>query len=233
MKFRLFAVALAAGTILAAQPAAAQLAGVAVTEPSIAIAASQGLQTGYAQINTTFQAQRTQIDQVQQQRAGLLRQFDTNGDGQLDETEQAAAQANTTVVQQIQGLETQINQLQQPITQARVYVVEQLLRQYAPALQQVVAQNNLKIVLNPSQVVFVADGVDITEQVKTALDRLVPTVTTAVPAGWQPNRQSVQVYQQVSEVLLAAAVQAQQAQAQGAQPGAAPAPAPTQPVQGR
>lgn len=230
MKSRLFAVALAAGTILAAQPAAAQLAGIAVTEPSIAIAASQGLQTGYSQINTTFQAQRTQIDQIQQQRAGLMRQFDANGDGQLDEAEQTTAQANTAVVQQIQGLETQINQLQQPITQARVYVVEQLLRQYAPALQQVVAQNNLKIVLNPNQIVYVGEGVDITEQVKTALDRLVPTVITAVPAGWQPNRQSVQVYQQVSEVLLAAAVQAQQAQAQ-AQPGAAPAPA--QPVQGR
>ena len=237
MKARLLAATLAVAPILAAAPASAQVNGIAVTDPAIAIASAQALQTAYAQIGTTFQAQRTQLEQVQEQRAGLLRQFDTNNDGQLNEEEQRAAQANTAVLQQIQGLDQQINTIQQPITQARVYVIEQLLMQYSAALQQVTTQNNIQLVLNPNNVVWTTDAVDITQKIAAALNQLAPTVSTSVPQGWQPNRQSVALYQEVQDILLSAAVQqAQQAQQQGqaapAQQGqAAPAPAaPTQPV---
>ena len=237
MKARLLAATLAVAPILAAAPASAQVNGIAVTDPAIAIASAQALQTAYAQIGTTFQAQRTQLEQVQEQRAGLLRQFDTNNDGQLNEEEQRAAQANTAVLQQIQGLDQQINTIQQPITQARVYVIEQLLMQYSAALQQVTTQNNIQLVLNPNNVVWTTDAVDITQKIAAALNQLAPTVSTSVPQGWQPNRQSVALYQEVQDILLSAAVQqAQQAQQQGqaapAQQGqAAPTPAaPTQPV---
>ena len=234
MKSRILAMSLAAASALAALPAAAQVSGVAVTDPAIAIAGAQARQTGYQQISTTFQAQLTQMEQVQQQRAGLLRQFDTNGDGQLTEQEQTAAQANTAVIQQIQGLDQQIATIQQPITQARVYVIEQLLMQYSAALQQVTTQNNLQLVLNPNGVVWAADAVDITQRVTAALNQLAPTVSTTVPQGWQPNRQSVALYQEVQDILVSVAVQ--QAQAQQAQGQAAPAQnqAPAQqPVQGR
>ena len=234
MKSRILAMSLAAASALAALPAAAQVSGVAVTDPAIAIAGAQARQTAYQQINTTFQAQLTQMEQVQQQRAGLLRQFDTNGDGQLNEQEQTAAQANTAVIQQIQGLDQQIATIQQPITQARVYVIEQLLMQYSAALQQVTSQNNVQLVLNPNGVVWAADAVDITQRVTAALNQLAPTVSTTVPQGWQPNRQSVALYQEVQDILVSVAVQ--QAQAQQAQGQAAPAQnqAPAQqPVQGR
>ena len=234
MKSRILAMSLAAASALAALPAAAQVSGVAVTDPAIAIAGAQARQTGYQQISTTLQAQLTQMEQVQQQRAGLLRQFDTNGDGQLNEQEQTAAQANTAVIQQIQGLDQQIATIQQPITQARVYVIEQLLMQYSAALQQVTTQNNLQLVLNPNGVVWAADAVDITQRVTAALNQLAPTVSTTVPQGWQPNRQSVALYQEVQDILVSVAVQ--QAQAQQAQGQAAPAQnqAPAQqPVQGR
>lgn len=232
MKSRLFAATLVATSVFTAAPAVAQVSGVAVTDPAITIASSQALQSGYSQIATTFQTQRTQIEQVQEQRAGLLRQFDTNNDGQLSDDEQRAAQANTAVIQQVQGLDQQLNTIQQPITQARVYVIEQLLMQYSTALQQVAAQNNIQIVLNPNGVVWATDAVDITQKVVTALNQLAPTVSTSAPQGWQPNRQSLTLYQDVQDILLAAAVQ--QAQAQQAQQGqAAPAQAPAQPVPGR
>jgi Skp family chaperone for outer membrane proteins len=227
MKTHLFAATALAASVFVAAPAAAQVNGIAVTDPAIAVAGSQALQTGYSQIATTFQSQRTQLEQVQQQRATALKQFDTNNDGQLNEEEQRAAQANTTVMQQIQGFDQQIATIQQPITQARVYVIEQLLMQYSPALQQVTTQNNIQLVLNPNGVVWTADAVDITQKITAALNQLAPTVSTSVPQGWQPNRQSVALYQEVQDILLAAAVQ--QAQAQQAQQGqAAPAAAPAQ-----
>src|SRR5688500_19043448 len=142
MNARITGAAFAALAATTAIPAAAQVNGIAVADPAIAVAGSQALQTGYNQIGTTFQAQRTQLEGLQQQRAGLIRQFDTDGDGQLSQEEQTAAQANTAVVQQVQGLDQQISTIQQPITVARVYVVEQIGNQLSAAMQQVVQANN-------------------------------------------------------------------------------------------
>ncbi len=215
------ALALAAGL---AAPAAAQVNGIGVTEPAIAIAGSQGLQTAYQQIATTYQAQRTQLEQLQQQRDALVRQFDTNNDGQMSEAEQQAAQANTTAVQQLQTLDQTIQQTQAPIQLARVYVIEQIALQYGAAVQQVVAANNISLILTPGSVVYASDAVDVTDEIVAQLNTLVPTVSTSVPAGWQPQRQSVQLFQEVQQMLLTAAAQ-QQAQAQQ--------PAPATPVPGR
>lgn len=222
MKARLLAAALTAASTVVALPAAAQVNGIAVTDPAVAVAASQALQTAYNQIGTTYQAQRTQIETLQQQRTAVLRQFDTNNDGQLSDQEQTAAQNDKAKVQQLQTLEQQINQAQQPITAARVYVVEQLLMQYNAALQQVVSQNNIQLVLSPSSAVWLAPSADITQKITTALNQLVPTVSTSVPQGWQPQRQSAAVFQEVQEILVSAAVQQQQQQ-QAQQPAAAPA----------
>ena len=54
-----------------------------------------------------------------------------------------------------------------------------------------------------------------------ALNAAVPAVSTAVPQGWQPQRSSVQLYEQVQQLLLESAVQ--QAQSQAAQQPAQPA----------
>ena len=213
----LTALALAAGM---AVPAAAQVNGIGVTEPAIAVAGSAALQAAYTQIGTTYAAQRTQLEQLQQQRDTLVRQFDTNNDGQMSEAEQQAAQANTTAVQQVQTLDQTIQQTQAPIQLARVYVVEQIALQYGTAVQQVVSAGNISMILTPASVVYAADAVDVTDEIVAKLNTLVPTVSTSVPAGWQPQRQSVQLFQEVQQMLVAAAQQ-QQAQ-QGA---AAPQPA--------
>jgi Skp family chaperone for outer membrane proteins len=146
MNARITSAALAAFAALAAVPAAAQVNGIAVADPAIAVAGSQAIQTAYNQIGTTYQAQRTQLEGLQQQRAGLIRQFDTNNDGQLSQEEQTAAQANTTVIQQVQGLDQQINTIQQPITLARVYAIEQIGQQLNAAVQQVVQANNIQLI---------------------------------------------------------------------------------------
>ena len=216
-------VALAAAAGIAA-PAAAQVNGIGVSDPAIAIASAQALGTAYTQINTTFQAQRTQIDQLRQQYEAARRQFDTNNDGQLSEAEQQAAQANTAALQQLQTLEQTIQQTQAPIQLAQIYTIEQIAMQYGAAVQQVVTANNISVIITPNSVVYANDAVDVTPKIVAQLNTLVPTVSTSVPAGWQPARQSVQLYQEVQQMLLSAAAQ-QQAQAQaGAAPAATPVP---------
>ena len=194
-----------------------------MTDPAIAIATSAALGAAYQQIGTTYAAQRTQLEQLQQQRDTLVRQFDTNNDGQMSEAEQQAAQANTTAVQQLPTLDQTINPTQAPIQLARVYAIEQIAMQYGPAVQQVVTANNISVILTPASVVYASDPVDVTSKIVAQLNTLVPTVSTTVPAGWQPQRQSVQLFQEVQQLLVNAAQQ--QAAQQGAaaqQPAAAP-----------
>jgi len=224
MNARILGAASLALSAFVAVPAAAQVNGVAVADPAIAVAGSQALQAAYTQIGTTFQAQRTQLEQLQQQRAGLYRQFDTNNDGQLSQEEQTAAQANTSVVEQINGIDQQINTVQQPITLARVYVVEQLAQQLGAAVQAVVQANNIQLIVNPSASLWNAEQVDVTDELIAQLNQTVPTVSASAPQGWQPQQQSVNLFQQVQEILIAVSAQQQQA---GQQPAAAT------PVQGR
>lgn len=226
MKARILGATMLALSALVATPAAAQVNGVAVTDPAVAIAGAQALQAAYTQIGTTFQAQRTQLEQLQQQRATAIRQFDTDGDGQLSQEEQTAAQANTAVITQVQGLDQQINTIQQPITLARVYVIEQLAQQLSPAVQAVVQANNIQLILNPAATLYIAEAADVTDDIVAQLNTLAPTVSTAVPEGWQPQQQSVQLFQQVQEILVTAAAQQQAAQQQQQQQ-------PATPVQGR
>jgi len=226
MNARISGAALAALAAFAAVPAAAQVNGIAVADPAIAVAGSQAIQAAFTQIGTTYQAQRTQLEGLQQQRAGLIRQFDTNGDGQLSQEEQTAAQADTARMQQVQTLDQQINTIQQPITLARVYAIEQIGQQLNTAVQQVVQANNIQLILSPASALFVADAADVTDEIIAQLNTLAPAVSTTAPQGWQPQQQSVNLYQQVSEILLSVAAQQQAQQQPAAQQPAAP-------VQGR
>lgn len=225
MKFlsKTFAAASLASAAIVAGPAAAQVSGnIAVVNPPATIAASSALNTAYQQIGTTYSSQITQIQQKQQQAQTLLQQLDSNSDGNLDQTEQQAAQ-NAPQAQQIQTLEREIAQLSNQIDSARVYAIEQILQQYGAALQTVTSADNIQVVLSPDGVSWSAPAANINQKVVAALNARVPSVQITPPQGWQPSQQAVGVYQQVQQILMVAASRQQaagqqQPQQQTAQP---------------
>ncbi|ANK13308.1 OmpH family outer membrane protein [Erythrobacter neustonensis] len=217
-----------AGLILAvaaALPAQAQVTGkLATVDVSRTIIGTTAFQTAYEQVNTTYAAQAELRRTKAQERQTMLAKFDKNGDKQIDETEQAAMQKSAdfaklqTVDQEIQGINNQIDG-------ARVFAVEQIIAQYSAALQEVTTKEQIKLVLDPSALLFAPPEADITTKVTAALNLKVPAVGVVPPAGWQPSRDSVQVYQEIAQRLqLAAQIQAAQA-AQGQQQAAPAAPA--------
>ncbi|MEO5705876.1 MAG: OmpH family outer membrane protein [Alteraurantiacibacter sp.] len=222
--------ALAAGIALAAfaTPAAAQVNGVATFRPALVIALSAARQAAYQAIATQYAAQITQLEQIGTQRSTLLRsldtngngqfeELDTNGDGNLDETEQSA---NPTLVQ-VGTLDQQLSQLQTPIQLAQIYAISQIAEQSGTATQEVITARGVQVLLSPDAIVYGVEGVDISEQVVTSLNTRTPTVTTAVPAGWQPDEGTVSLYQQVQQMLQALAAR-QQAGAAAPAAGAVP-----------
>jgi Skp family chaperone for outer membrane proteins len=226
MKTKLLTAAALGLAGMAAVPASAQVNGIGVADPAIVVASSKALHTAYSQIGTTFSAQRTQLQQLEDQRVALAKKLDTNNDGRVDEAEQAAP-ANAATRKQLEGVLTQINTVGQPVNLARAYVVEQVAQQLNAAVQQVVSGGKVQLILPPSQVLYMADAADITKQIVAALDQRVPQVSATPPKGWQPAQQTAQLYDDVQQVLLAAAVQQQQQQQQ--QAAAAP---PQQPAAG-
>ena len=208
------AAATLAGAAVTAIPAAAQVNGnIGIVNPPATIAGTTALGNAFQQIGTTYAAQITQIQQKSQQAQTLLQQLDTNGDGNLDAAEQQAAQS-APQSQQIQTLEREIGQLSNQVDLARIYAVEQILRQYGPALQSVVSANNIQVVLSPDAVTWSNPAANINQKVVTALNSAVPSVQTTPPQNYQPSQQAVGVYQQVQQILMIASARQQQAAAQ-------------------
>jgi Skp family chaperone for outer membrane proteins len=234
---RLLSISTALAAAAVAVPASAQVSGIGVAEPAIVIAGSAALNGAYTQISTTYQAQRTQLDQLDQQRVTLLKKFDTNNDGQLSEAEQKAAQsdANAATRKQLETLEQQINQVQQPINLAAIYAVSQIAQQLSPAVQQVVSQGNVQMILSAGDVLYASDAANLNQKITTALNSRIPQVSITPPAGWQPDQATVQLFQDVQQVRLQAAALQQQrgAAATPAQQPAKPAAGGTAPVKGR
>ena len=222
---KLIAPAAVALCAVAAIPAQAQVEGkIATVDISRAVLGTTAFQTAYEQVNTTY-AQQNELRRTKaQERQTLLQSFDTNGDKQVDDAELAAKQ-NSPQFTQLQTLEQEIQALTNQIDAARVYAVEQVITQYGAALQEVVTRQQIKLVIDPATVMFTVPEADITQQITTALNAKVPSVGIVPPQGWQPARESVQLYQEIQQRLMAAQVMQQRQQQAQQQQGNPQAPA--------
>ena len=217
---KLIAPAAMALCAVAAVPAQAQVEGrIATVDISRAVLGTTAFQTAYEQVNTTY-AQQNELRRTKaQERQTLLATFDTNGDKQVDDAELAAKQNSPQFIQ-LQTLEQEIQALTNQIDAARVYAVEQVILQYGAALQEVVTKQQIKVVLDPNSLLFVAPEADVTAQITTALNAKVPSVGIVPPQGWQPARESVQLFQEIQQRLMAAQLMQQRQQQQQGNPQA-------------
>lgn len=209
----------AAGLSLAAlgtAPLAAQVDGrLATVSVERALLGTSGLQTALGQVGTTYQSQLESVQGKQTELTTLIQPFDTNANGQIDQEETAGLQASPNFAQ-IQSLRGEIVAIEDQITAAQVYAVEQVLRQYQAALSEVATQQQIVMIVDPSSLQFVGEGADITPLVTTALQTKVPTVGIVPPEGWRPSQQSVRVFQDIQRILVIQQARQQQQQQQPA-----------------
>jgi len=211
-----------AATAPVAMPAQAQVAGIATSTPEAVIVRSAARVAGYQAINSTYASQIQQISTLSQEVQTLSQSLDTDGDQNLTQQE---VDANPAVSQQVQQKQQQIETLSQPIVMAQYWVIEQLLRDYGNAQQQVVNNKGIQIMLAREAFQYAPEGVDVTEDILAALDQRLPTVQTVPVVNYNPSQATVQMHQSVQQIILGLA---QRAAAQQAQQGAAAQqPAPT------
>ncbi|MEO1730083.1 MAG: OmpH family outer membrane protein [Pseudomonadota bacterium] len=206
-------VGLAAAT-LTSVPAAAQVEGkIATASISGTLLRVQSLRTALQQVSQTYAAQLQTLQTKQTELSGLLTPYDTNSNGTIDQEETASLQAAANF-QQIQTIRNEIAGLENQITAGQVYAVEQVLAQYQSALNEVSAAQQIVMVVDPASLQYVAAGADISEAVATSLNTKVPAVGNVPPAGWQPNPNSVQVFQEIQRRLMIQEARARAAQQQ-------------------
>ncbi len=203
-------------------PASAQVSGIGTADPAVVIAASKALNGAFSQINTTYSAQSAQLKQLSQQSQAIIKKFDTNNDGKLDQAELKAAQAeNNPDRKQLETLQGQMNKVREPMDRAAAYAVEQIAQQLSPAVQQVVAQDKLQLILPSGGVLYRNPAADVNAKLIAALDQRLPQVSITAPAGWQPNQETVQLLNDVQQARAEIAqAQQQRQQAAAAQPQA-------------
>ena len=210
--------ALALGALAVTAPATAQVEGrVATADISRAVIGTTALQTAYNQIGTTYSAQIEQRQTKQQELTALLQPFDTNGNGQLEETELPAVQSSSNFAQ-IQTLEQEVAGLTNQVNAARIFAVEQILAQYPAAITEVTTQQQIVMVMQPESLQFAAEGADITQLITNSLNTKSPSVQIVPPAEWRPSRQAAQLFQEIQQTLLTAQILQQQQQQQQQQP---------------
>lgn len=208
-----------AATGAVSAPASAQVAGIATSSPEAVILQSQARINAYNAISTANTSQIQQISALRTELNTLSQGLDTNSDRNVT---QAEADAQPALWQQYETKEKQIEQLSGPIVLAQYYVIEQLLERYNEAQGQVIKAKNIQIMLTPEAFQYAGDNVDVTADILTALNGLVPAVTTTPPSSYQPRRDVVATHQTIQQLILVAAQQAAARQQQG-QPAQQPA----------
>ena len=227
MKKILVASALAVAAVsvspILSAPAVAQAKGVGVADVRVAAARSNAFQTASTQIETTYKAQ---IDQQQSRGQTLQAEINVliakyNEESKKTPQNQATLQAAAKAVQdKRQAAQTELGRIGAPVDLAIAYVEDQISVRMNEAIKGAMTAKKVDLLVNPEAVIARENNVDITDAVVAELNRILPNVSTAVPAGYQPGQLVQQRNQQLMDQARAA---------QGAAP-AAPAPTGTAPT---
>ncbi|MEH6789435.1 OmpH family outer membrane protein [Parasphingorhabdus sp.] len=223
LKTALTALTLTAAPLAFGSAAQAQVSGIATANPTIAIARSKAFSAAYSQIGTQYASNFDQIDTRNKTLNGLRAQLDTDKNKQLTQEEiDAAVRGNNPVLKSIETEETEIQKLQTPAIKAQMFAVENIFKEYSNAQQQVVSDKKIAVILSPDAFIYAPPQADVTDAITAVLDTRIPSVSTAAPADWQPQRNTVSLHQQLQQLLVASA-RNQAAQQQQQPPAAQPA----------
>lgn len=178
--------------VLISAPAAAQSkTGIAVADLQRAVATSSAYTTARTQIQTTYKAQ---IDSFTARKNAIDADLKAKG-AALETAMKAAGNKPTPAIQTQyeayqkagQNGQAELQRMGQPIALANAYVEEQISAKLSDALKSAMTKAKVDLILAPDATVSYQPTVDITQQVVTELNALVPSVGITPPAGWQPG----------------------------------------------
>ncbi len=191
--FKAILLASAPAVLAASFPTAASAqatTNVAVANVEEAVQRSTAFTAAVAQIKTTYKAQIDAFDarqkSLQAELQPLVTAFQTAQ--RAPNANQAAlqTQANTIQTRQ-QAAQRELQNLAVPFGRAQAYAEEQISGKLEAALKAAMIKRKVNLVVAPQATISYQPTADITNDIVTELNTLVPSVSIAVPANWQPG----------------------------------------------
>lgn len=198
MKYMFKVAALAAGVALApaliATPAMAQVAAgqsVAVVNLDAAVVQSAAFKSAATQIQTTYKTQITAFQTRQSALSAELAPLRTEIEGlqRNPATPKATLDAKIAAFQtKAQAAQGELQRMTASFARPEAYAKEQIGDKIEAALKAAMTAKKVNLVLSPDAVVAAQGGADLTPDVITQLNALVPSVSITPPANWQPGQ---------------------------------------------
>ena len=182
--------ALGAGLAIPTIAAAQAVGGVAVADLERAVTDSAAYAGAVAQIKTTYAADIAKVEARSKVLQGELQALVTafQAAQKAPNANQAALQTQYNAIQtKQQAAQAEIAKMSESYERARAYAVEQIAAKFSAAAKTVMTARNIGVVVPPQATVLVAPAADVTAAITTELNKLVPSVSIAVPANWQPG----------------------------------------------
>lgn len=195
MKSLLKTAAIAA--LVAAMPAtahaqaAAAANGVAVVDLDAAVNGSAAYQAAVNQIQTTYKAQITTAQTRQTALQGELNAART----EIENLQKNPATPKATLDAKIaafqtkgQSAQTELQRLALPFARPQAYVREQVEAKVEQALRAAMTAKKVGVVLRPEAAFAYQPSSDLTTDVVSQLNALIPSAAITPPANWQPGQ---------------------------------------------
>ncbi|TAK10422.1 MAG: OmpH family outer membrane protein [Rhizorhabdus sp.] len=179
----------AAAHAQAAAASAAAATGVAIVDLDAAIANSAAWQSARAQIETTYKVQitaaQTRQNALQAELNALRTEIETLQKNPA--TPKATLDAKIATFQSKgQAAQAELQRLALPFARPQAYAREQIEAKAEQALKAAMTAKRVGIALRPEATI--AASSDITADMVTQLNALVPSVSITPPANWQPGQ---------------------------------------------
>jgi Skp family chaperone for outer membrane proteins len=172
-------------------PVASAPAFPAIADFAAAVRGTNAYRTAATQIQAQYKTQidaynarSTPLQQELQRLATEIRTLQQNNTAEA--TVNQRIQAFQTRQQAIQ---TELAPLAAPFERPLAYAEEQITRQLDAAVRNAMTAKRVNLLIRPEAVAFALPTSNITADITQQLNALVPSVSTAVPANWQPGGQ--------------------------------------------
>ncbi len=181
------------GTVALVAPAQAQVAGIALADPNAAVGRSKAFTAANQQIQAQYKAQ---LDQAEARRRAIATELQPlytafqTARAAPGATEASLRTQATTLQNRETAANTELQRLTAPATRAQAYAIEQISARLPEAVTAATTRKNVSLLLRPDAAIFAQPTTDITADITTELDRLVPSVGITPPANWQPGQQA-------------------------------------------
>ena len=233
---------LAATAAAVVTPAAhAQVAGIAEVDKLDVLTGTKAFRDGYNAVATQNAGNISRLEAIRVELAPLEKSYDTDGDGQLTQKDQAwvdaLKQRETIIVsldkngdkdltgtelddlrarnlpiQKAIELRGESSAITENIQLVQMFVIDAIIKQYDAALKSVVTGKKINLVLTTGVIVYPAAAANINKDVVAALDRIIPSV--ALPQDGQQislTKEAAAYHGQIQELMIQNAVAQAQA----------------------